>query len=32
MAGWYDPFLPTQLQDYMRIRRGPDQLRDLLAS
>jgi uncharacterized protein len=20
MAGWYDPFLPTQLKDYMRIR------------
>jgi uncharacterized protein len=22
MAGWYDPFLPTQLADYMRIRKS----------
>ena len=22
MAGWYDPFLPTQLADYAQIRRG----------
>ena len=24
MAGWYDPFLPTQLADYQRIRRAAD--------
>src|SRR5258708_35653570 len=24
MAGWYDPFLPTQLADYARIRREAD--------
>ncbi len=26
MAGWYDPFLPTQLADYIRIRREADPL------
>ena len=25
MAGWYDPFLPTQLNDFLRIRRGARQ-------
>jgi putative CocE/NonD family hydrolase len=24
MAGWYDPFLPTQLADYIRIRKSGD--------